>query len=611
MIGLIEGFLILSLLETISPIMAPSWIQFTLKWCIPVFVGMIMFCNHYVRDCPGALEKPLETELSFTSNDYSILNSLYFFPNIISPLLAGMFIEQLGGIVRCFYLSLIIASAGHISFAIGASLRSKVIMFLGKALSGSMYEIIDAVMPIIYMGPMFKQDFQLVVGLAQIFIRLGSVINFIVSPYVYSHYSLLTAIWVASIVGCGAITLFAASRYIECELLLPETLSSYITSDKTTDIESMSRSQSGSLSGDINVNDDNEGLELVTVTGENTYNIIQTEQERRNWSSMSSSISQSIDETEQSGNRHGMAGITIPNDESADKSSDSLHRPVSPRKTAKRSLLNNNKQHDYVAISLTDESTHVPENHLPSNNHHVSPGPSSTSNMTWFAYFLELTQFHQFSARYYFYVLAGSFLYGSIVPFWFFGSKYLQDSFFYNIETADSIMTLPEGLVVLTGFPFGLIISYLQPSVKIKLVGLGLAQGMMAISFLIVVYAAKKNLDLNSDHEDTNTHITYQRANDIAIFGVVLLGASFSCACGLFWGIVNAVVDEKYLSQGSGIVSCAVNVLPTILPPIISIVSVQSGSHHSIILILTLMAALGSISSFIAVNASSGEVSSS
>jgi hypothetical protein len=31
------------------------------RWLLAVFIGLILFCNHYVRDCPGALEKAIET----------------------------------------------------------------------------------------------------------------------------------------------------------------------------------------------------------------------------------------------------------------------------------------------------------------------------------------------------------------------------------------------------------------------------------------------------------------------------------------------------------------------------------------------------------------------
>ena len=75
-------------------------------------------------------------------------------------------------------------------------------------------------MPIAYLGPMFLGgDFQIVVGFLQIFIRMGSVVNFIVSPYLYLHYNLQIAFWVAAVIGMLSVPFFLLSRQIEFEYL--------------------------------------------------------------------------------------------------------------------------------------------------------------------------------------------------------------------------------------------------------------------------------------------------------------------------------------------------------------------------------------------------------
>jgi hypothetical protein len=65
----------------------------------------------------GALEKELESNLNISTRDYLNLNTLYFLPNIITPLIAGILTEKLGGVNYCFFYSVCIASIGHISFA--------------------------------------------------------------------------------------------------------------------------------------------------------------------------------------------------------------------------------------------------------------------------------------------------------------------------------------------------------------------------------------------------------------------------------------------------------------------------------------------------------------
>ena len=75
---------------------------------MPVLVGLLLFGNHYIRDSVGALEKQMEVELGISEQDYAILNAVYFFPNIITPLIAGMLTEKLGGVSNCFLYSVII-----------------------------------------------------------------------------------------------------------------------------------------------------------------------------------------------------------------------------------------------------------------------------------------------------------------------------------------------------------------------------------------------------------------------------------------------------------------------------------------------------------------------
>ena len=71
-----------------------------------------------------------------------------------------------------------------------------------------MYEIIDAVMPITFLGPLFINDWLIVVGFMNIFIRLGSVTNFLLSPIIYRMFGIKVAFWIAAIIGCTGLPLF-------------------------------------------------------------------------------------------------------------------------------------------------------------------------------------------------------------------------------------------------------------------------------------------------------------------------------------------------------------------------------------------------------------------
>lgn len=177
-------------------------------YLFPVAVCMVIFTNHYTRDSVGALERQLETEnlLQFNNKLYSQLNSVYFAPNIITPLLGSMITNLIGGPCQLMFVSSIVASIGQFLFVMGLKFHSISILFIGRFITGSMYEVIDC-LPYGILSPLYQENWGLVVGLMNSFLRLGSVFNFIVSPIVYESYGLEAAFWVVFIISAvGALS---------------------------------------------------------------------------------------------------------------------------------------------------------------------------------------------------------------------------------------------------------------------------------------------------------------------------------------------------------------------------------------------------------------------
>ena len=419
-----------------------------MKWMIPILVSFILFTNHYTRDTLGALEKQLESDMDMSPATYSHLSSIYFLPNIITPLIAGVFMEKLGGLVKCFYYAILINVIGNALFAFGIQTQTYWLLYLGKLISGSMYEIIDALLPITYTGPLFPESFPIVVGVMQLFIRLGSVINFIVSPIIYRHYGLSTVFWVAFLVSVLALPSFYFARSVELFCV------------KRNVIEVTNNESSGT----------------VHASG------------------------------------HG----------------------------------------DLVHLSFMPV-----------------PGRS------WKDCILSFMPFDRLSNQFYFYILGGSLLYGSIVPFWFIGSKYIQESYAANVDIADSMMTIPEGLVVIIGFPLGLLVSKGNWRPSTKLIGMAVSLAGMGLGYGAFVVSAS--------HSDKI--ISYEEHKPILVWpllSVSLLGTSFAFAATLFWGLVTDLTDPCYLAQGSGLLSCAINVFPTFLPPVLYAFPASKPNHFVI-----------------------------
>jgi MFS family permease len=166
------------------------------KKALAWFIATCVFANHYCRDTPGALERQLEYNLGGPLSDeqYNHLQTAFFLPDIFSPLLASMLIKTVGGADNMLVYTTVMGSAGVLLFAICVTNGSVGGMFAGRFLSGAMYEVIDMI-PIVILGPLFGDGWGAMVGGVNAFLRLGSALNFIVSPLVYREAGLPAAVY--------------------------------------------------------------------------------------------------------------------------------------------------------------------------------------------------------------------------------------------------------------------------------------------------------------------------------------------------------------------------------------------------------------------------------
>lgn len=416
----------------------PYW-----RWLIPIWIGLIMFANHYPRDVVGALEKQLEARL-VTPAEYAFMNSLYFLPNIITPLIAGHFIDRLGGISSSFVMFTSIGALGHALFALGAQVSSIHLMFLGRFISGSVYEIIDAVMPIIYLNQFFTKEWEVVVGILNFLMRSGSVANFLASPLVFRSIDVQTALWLAAFVSSLSIFLLILSYYTE-----------------------------------------------------------------------------------------------------------SVWRRQSSAKTTKEAEVE-------VELSTFD---------LPPSS--FSPSINSSEN---------ILPSRQFSVSFYGYVVGGVFVYGAIVPFWFIGSKFLQDSFALSVVEGDFLMIVPELVIIAVVLPLSILSKKYQWSLCFKQMIVCGASATIAGSYLALALLA-------------------QNASHVLII-MIFLGLGFALSTCIFWGCFHDVVEANAatVARASGLVSCAVNLLPALLPPLL-VLLFSSHNLHAHIMCLSFMACVAGAAS--------------
>ena len=183
----------------------------------PLAIGAIIFGNHFSRDSVGALEKQLEASV-LTPQEFYKLNSLFFAPNIVTPFLAGNLAKHLGGAAVCMFSSVTLGALGHIIVAYGVSVGSVGWIMCGRLIAGTMYEVIDT-LPIIMLGPLYRDHMGVLTGTVNSFLRLGSVFNFIMCPYLYQNYSLGAAFWFSALINALGTVFAFLSIYFEKYLL--------------------------------------------------------------------------------------------------------------------------------------------------------------------------------------------------------------------------------------------------------------------------------------------------------------------------------------------------------------------------------------------------------
>jgi hypothetical protein len=204
---------------------------------------------------------------------------------------------------------------------------------------------------------------------------------------------------------------------------------------------------------------------------------------------------------------------------------------------------------------------------------------------------LEIIPFHLFTRQYYYFLLGGALLYGAMVPFWFVGSKFLQEGYGLSVTIADMLLLLPEGMITVISIPLGYYLDYLKLSIPTQLRFLALAVSMLTVSYIVLVYAA----DYKANHHT-------ESSGGLAVFMMVILGCGYgtsncllyTCAlvvvCG---GSANNEKNKRLLGPGTGVLACSMNILPALIPPLGAYIIQQSnGDSGRCILLLSFICIL-------------------
>lgn len=488
----------------------------SIEWLLPLFSSFIIFENHYARDSVGAVEIQMESNIAnFSADNYALMNSLFFVPSMIAPLLAGMFATTFGGPPRLQFYAVFSAAIGHIIFSFGVQYGSISLILLGRFIAGFMYEIIDMT-PIVILFPMFAASQGLMVGLINGMLRLGSVANFLITPAIYQVAGISAALWVSTLVATIT-TLFSVGI-----LFVLRIMEKRVQGDAAVRITTPTLSPILSTGG--LTTDDNDEVELVF-------------------------------------------------DSSSQDSRKSNDEPTG------EFVINNTYRRPMASVVWRVLADALP--------------------------------LHTFGRQYYLFLFSGMFLYGSIVPFWFIASGWLQLTYHLPLKIADGLTVLPEGMIAIVSVPVGMLIDRFQCTTKTKLRLLSVSCMMLPVGYLLLVWGAEsEGFDEAAHTQAIATH--HSGAFDLLgpfsypTLVMIFLGLSYALSNCFLWSTINDVLPiASTRPAANGLIACGLNVLPSVVPPLItSTLRTLLSSKNSVYLHdmfpLFLLAALAQISSVLA-----------
>lgn len=470
----------------------------------------------------GALEKQIESDLSVSDKEYSNMNSIFFTPNIIAPLFIGVVNMWIGKASKFLLYAAAFGALGHIVFAMGADGNVLWMMYLGKFLAGTVYETIDTV-PVLFLGTLFKENWGLMVGVMNGVLRFGSVASFMFNPYLYQHYGIRAALWVAAVIGLMGVFFAFCAAY--CDIRLTELFPEYYARNEPTDSKAPADPETAETETD-HLNSPDSGHFDFALERKDSF----------------------------ASKYQAVGNVTLPTDSElmAQRQEEEPYTSTVP-----------NKRSSPLMPSRRPRPPPIPEEASPRRN--GACGWLVKKAQEPFAFVWDFLSLGSFSPLFYCYLVSCMFLFGAMVPFWFIGSKFFQVNYKFDIFQADALMLLPEGCMVIISPLFGYIMDTMKVTLPTKYVIFSLSCLFMSISYLLICvgYAVDQQGVVRL------THVIIP-----AVYPMTLLGIAYAIANSLSWDVlIYTVPDPDDLAAASGLMAASLNLLPAVLPHAIVYVS--------------------------------------
>ena len=190
------------------------------RWLVLFLSCWIMFGNYYAYDNPSALNLPLQKWMPFTGPLFnywlSLCYSVYSFPNIILPLLAGTWIERYG-LNKSLLLLSVLNCLGQAVFSIGIGWRSFWITLIGRFIFGLGGECLAVAQARLVTDWFIGKELALALGMNLSIARVGTIVNNVMSAWLYETWGIKVAVWVGFMtcvvsLVCSLITIAIGGR---------------------------------------------------------------------------------------------------------------------------------------------------------------------------------------------------------------------------------------------------------------------------------------------------------------------------------------------------------------------------------------------------------------
>ncbi|KAG0288098.1 hypothetical protein BGZ96_008077 [Linnemannia gamsii] len=169
----------------------------SIRWPILAAACFILIGNYFAFDNPAVLNKPLQEYMQMTDGQFAyflnLLYTTYSIPNIILPWLGGYAADRFGHNKLLIVLSTLVV-LGQLVVCLGLERRNIGIMILGRVVFGSA-ESLAVAQSAITVKYFRGKELAMALGINLCVSRMGSVLNDLVTPIIWSKSSVPFAFW--------------------------------------------------------------------------------------------------------------------------------------------------------------------------------------------------------------------------------------------------------------------------------------------------------------------------------------------------------------------------------------------------------------------------------